>query len=104
MVMIEFQCDPGRSGNEGFGSIDERRRKSKRDDEGLADKDDDDKDEGDGKSLKYVSYGSRDDKTDLLRLDWRTKYACEDYVPDDDEDGDSTKSSHWGFFTWFIIV
>ena len=56
----------------------------------------------DGKSLTFVSYGSIDDKTDVLRLNWRTKYACEDFEDDDDES--SSKGSHWGFFTWFIIM
>ena len=104
MVIIEFQCDLTRSGNEGFETIEERRRKTKKNVEALADKDADDKDEEGEKSLTYVSYGSRDDKTDLLRLDWKTKYACEDYDDNDDEDGGSSKSSHWGLFTWFIIM
>ncbi|RAL59815.1 hypothetical protein DID88_000444 [Monilinia fructigena] len=38
---------------------------------------------------------------DILRLTWRTKHACENGPKDDKED---KKSSHWGFFTWFIIV
>ena len=67
----------------------------------MKDDPEDDK-QDDGKSLTFVSYGAIDEKTDVLRLNWRTKYACEDF--EDDDDDSSNKSSHWGFFTWFIIM
>lgn len=53
-------------------------------------------------SLTFLKYGpaSDDSDSDVLRLEWRTKHACEG--PRDDEGGST--SSHWGFFTWFIIV
>jgi hypothetical protein len=109
MAIIEFQCDLDRTGNEGFADVSARaasllgKRGAAAMGIGSLVKDDSEDDiEGDGKSLSFVSYGATDDKTDLLRLNWRTKYACEDY--EDDDDGSSNKSSHWGFFTWFIIM
>jgi autophagy-related protein 27 len=89
-AIIEFQCDKDRTGNEGAeGEDDKKKREDKKDD---------------GKetpnSLTYVSYGAVDEKLDVLRLNWRTKYACEDHV-DDEDDG---KRGGWGFFTWFILM
>ncbi|KAI5299213.1 hypothetical protein KEM56_003416 [Ascosphaera pollenicola] len=51
-------------------------------------------------SLQFISYGPVDEM-DVLRLDWITKYACEDYKDEDEQKG---KSSSWGFFTWLIIM
>lgn len=52
-------------------------------------------------SLQFISYGPLDD-IDVLRLDWITKYACEDYKDEDKQKNE--KSSSWGFFTWLIIM
>ncbi|KAI5287577.1 hypothetical protein KEM54_005889 [Ascosphaera aggregata] len=51
-------------------------------------------------SLQFISYGPVDEM-DVLRLDWISKYACEDYK---DKTDAGSKSSSWGFFTWFIIM
>jgi len=104
MVIIEFQCDLDRSGNEGFDAAHGQTIGGARtmDRGNLAKADAEDEKEDDGKSLTYVSYGSTNDKTDLLRLNWRTKYACEDF--EEDEDDSPGKNSHWGFFTWFVIM
>ena len=114
MAIIEFQCDLDRSGNEGFDAADGQTISAHTSDlfniggaramdrGNLAKADAEDEKEDDGKSLTYISYGSTDDKTDLLRLNWRTKYACEDF--EEDEDDSSGKSSRWGFFTWFVIM
>jgi hypothetical protein len=45
----------------------------------------------------------------VLRLDWRTKYACPttvDDTPSKEKDPDTTKptTKHWGFLTWLIIM
>ena len=50
-------------------------------------------------SLKFLKYGPdiADDTVDLLRLEWRTKYACEDAPKEN-------VSTGWGFFTWFILM
>lgn len=50
-------------------------------------------------SLTFVSYPGSNVKIDILRLDWRTKYACEDSKGETD-----ARKNHWGFFTWFILI
>lgn len=109
-AIIDFICDPKLTGNEGFEDAEDvvddgmgygamRRRKEEDDDEG-----DDDElpilDEG--KSLQFLSY-KLEDKYETLRLTWKTKYACEE-AADIDEPEEGKKSSHWGFFTWFLII
>ena len=123
MAIIEFVCDPERTGDEGdeteepdkSGDNDDDKKEKEGDDK---DKDNDKKDgekpqlrrrdgEETGKcqdsdaSLRFCGYSAedikKDTKTNVLRLEWRTKYACKDTKP---EDG----GSHWGFFTWFIIM
>lgn len=94
-AVIEFRCDPDRTGLEKATEAWDKRQK--REDE---DEDEDGDDEEDENSLRFVSYGLVDD-VKVLRLDWLTKYACEDYEGDDD---DANSSSHWGFFTWLIIM
>lgn len=117
-AIIEFVCDKERTGLEG----DEKDNTEHEDDPKDGDKDGDkdkDKDGGkkeeklrrrdDGKgkcedsdhSLRFCGYEkeipSQDTTVQTLRLEWRTKYACEDAPADD-------KSSHWGFFGWFFIM
>lgn len=91
-AVIEFLCDPDRTGLEG---------------------DENDKDKGKGgdkeeraepkdRSLNFISYDTaNDDKLHVLKLEWKTKYACEAV-----SGGDETPSqgNGWGFFTWFIIM
>jgi hypothetical protein len=114
-AVIKFECDLDRTGNEGFeaaegsmvsegvaGLLDQKGANATNFGAFVKDDPEDDK-QDDGKSLIFVSYGAIDEKTDVLRLNWRTKYACEDFEDDDDDDS-SRKSSHWGFFTWFIIM
>lgn len=115
---LEFLCDPARSGHEGDddGDHDEKRRR-RSDDEPDTDKDSDkdkdkDDDNGDkhkhkhndhdaGSSLRFISYRNEDDgQAGVLRLQWRTKYACEGQASHQPE---SAKGS-WGLFTWFIIM
>ncbi|KAH0543264.1 hypothetical protein FGG08_002428 [Glutinoglossum americanum] len=96
-AIVEFLCDSTTDGNDG------------------ADEGDDGKDDGDAEerrlriredekekdsSLKFLSYKplSPDSEEDVLRLEWRTKHACED------EKNSDGSSGHWGFFTWFIII
>lgn len=120
-AVIEFQCDPDRSGLEGLASgenesseeeeAEARRRLVVREDEGDKDKDDDkdkDKDKetdpNDGsdpsRSLQFESFGPVGDDTYELKLKWRTRYACDNYV----RDRKGNSSNHWGFFTWLIIM
>ncbi len=105
-AVIELLCDRKVSGNEGFeeekNSIDTEGfgRMGRRDD-------DEDSDEpelpdlDEGKNLKFISYKKEED-TEVLRLRWKTKYACEDARGS--KDPEDEKKAGWGFFTWFIIV
>jgi hypothetical protein len=51
-------------------------------------------------SLYFEDYDTTGKAEDVLTLIWRTKYACEDAK----QEKDAEKKSHWGFFTWFIIM
>jgi len=51
-------------------------------------------------SLQFVEYNTSDKDEDVLKLLWKTKWACESTKKEDDE----AKKNHWGFFTWFIIM
>lgn len=103
-AVIDFVCDPERSGLEGQEG-DKGKGKGKRAEKADDNDDSDENNEGndkskDGSSLRFISYGHEDGTdSDVLRLEWLTKYACEDFEGDDDN-----KSNSWGFFTWFIIL
>ena len=56
-------------------------------------------DDGQGGLLKFIGYALVGED-DILSLEWRTKYACEDRT----DDAGESSSGHWGFFTWFIIM
>ncbi|KAJ4288477.1 type II membrane protein [Kalmusia sp. IMI 367209] len=114
-AIIEFVCDHEREGNEGDELDDGEKEEPKEDEGGDKGEDGDKKEERrlrrrDGEtgkceesdaSLRFCGYdvetSDKDKKVQTLRLEWRTKYAC-DNAPSDGE------SSHWGFFTWFIII
>ena len=99
MAIIEFLCDKSNSGLENMPDEkgDYEKRMTKREDEKEPPKDD-----ATAPSLTFVSYGESEafKGTDLLRLTWKTKAACEDAK----EKQDAEKSNHWGFFTWFILM
>ncbi|KAJ5648980.1 uncharacterized protein N7484_002703 [Penicillium longicatenatum] len=91
-AVIDFQCDPDRSGLEGLAvTEDEAAEKRRRDGEVAKDP-----------SLTFKSFGPNDDNTYILKLDWRTRYACDNYEGGNSGSGNGSK--HWGFFTWFIII
>jgi hypothetical protein len=110
-AIIEFVCDKEKEGTE-KGELDNGGDREEDGDEGDGDNDkkqerqkrgeDDKKDkcEDSDASLRFCGYqketNNKDKKVSTLRLEWRTKYACEDAPRDE--------SSHWGFFTWFIIM
>ncbi|KAI0179921.1 autophagy-related protein 27 [Hypoxylon sp. FL1284] len=54
-------------------------------------------------SFIFNSYEPLDDNSniDVLRLTWKSKYACE---ARDDDGSDERPSPHWGFFTWLVIL
>jgi len=87
---VEFICDPSLEGNEGDST----------DKAGAAEE----KEDGDKKPseqpLQFISYDNVEgQKIGTLRLEWRTKYACEKA-----ENGGKSKSGGWGFFTWLVII
>ncbi|OJD13758.1 hypothetical protein AJ78_05808 [Emergomyces pasteurianus Ep9510] len=100
-AVIEMTCDRERTGLEGDWTG--KRVKRVAEDGSGGDKPDDKPDnkkgeQDDKKSLRFKSYGQVDNVF-VLRLDWSTKYACEDF-----EDDGNGKGNHWGFFTWLIVV
>ncbi len=95
-AVIHLQCDPKRTGNDNAEGEDGDKARRAADDQ------DDDVD--DSRDLQFVSYGKVDTKDgdmQVLRLNWRTKYACENYK---DGNGGADASKGWGFFTWFILM
>lgn len=113
-AVVSLICDKKMTGNEGFDKDNQVKSVVRRDDDDKDDDNDDGDDNGDkdgpryvqdpNNALQFVSYGEVDegkDRIDVLRLKWRTQYACEDFEGHGDED---TKKSGWGFFTWFILM
>lgn len=100
-AIVEFLCDKELTGNEGF-DVKEKRAEAE---EGEGDKNEDEitlPDLDKGKSIEFVSFKAEgEDKVKVLRLRWKTKYACEgaEAAPPPPK-----KSSSWGFFTWFLIM
>ena len=97
-AIVEFLCNK-----------DPKPKLNKREEDDNDDEDDhpedtegEEQDDGHNGKIKYLSYEEEENDTKVLRLEWSTKYACEDASSsDDDDDGGS---SHWGFFTWLIIM
>ncbi len=88
-AIVEFLCDNGQ--------IDDRRRglsvAEDEDDGGTedGDKEGEEVDDGHGGKLKLVSWDV-EEGTKVFRLDWTTKYGCEDVK----DDGTGSSSGHWG--------
>ncbi|KZZ98281.1 autophagy-related protein 27 [Moelleriella libera RCEF 2490] len=120
-AIVEFLCDPSREGTEGewetdgqYARADSAERKENGDNKdggsGGGEPNSEKQRKKDNAALVWKSYKA-EGTADVLRLTWLTKYACEkrdgDSDPDKDRDKDKDKddaSSHWGFFTWFVIV
>lgn len=112
-AIIDFQCDPDRTGLEGLKNDDDLDQvtdsKVRRNDD--EEKGGDDSNDGDDKpdtkksSLTFQSFDLVSDKEGfVLRLDWKTKYACEDYKRENPGSSGGNGGGHWGFFTWLIIM
>ena len=108
-AIIDFVCDPDRTGLEGMGEpedkseVEERELRARAEDEDDEDKGDEEEPE-DPASLRFISYRQEEDKDDtvgILRLEWKTKYACEGQT---EHESRPKGSAHWGFFTWLFIV
>ncbi|KAL4934418.1 autophagy-related protein 27 [Aspergillus undulatus] len=109
-AVIEFLCDLDRSGLEGL--VDEDPKRLLRATEGGENGGGEGDGEGDSedkapfnngtnpnRSLQFKSFGKADDDTYVLRLDWKTRYACDNYLRDS-----GSSSNHWGFLTWLIVI
>ena len=102
-AVVEFLCH--KDAEEGRRKALLTREDEEGDDDGGENKKDDERraklqtDDGEGGTLKFISYGQVGDD-EVLNLEWKTKYACEDGSGDDE----GSSSGHWGFFTWFIIM
>jgi hypothetical protein len=100
-AIIELLCNREKTGWEPI----EEPKLVKRDDKDEEDGGDDDTpEENVGSSLKVISYGEepiREEIWGILKLQWETKYACEDSSSIAPSPHDS---SGWGFFTWMIIM
>ncbi len=105
-AVVEFLCQRDEK-------LEEVRRNADDEDEGEGDDDGDDgkgaehdksgetQVDGHGGTLKLVSWEDEEEDTKVLRLEWNTKFACED---SDGTEDDGTGSAHWGFFTWLIVM
>lgn len=100
-AVIEFQCDPERSGLEGLHTEQDTEKRAGRSITALEKREDSDQEGDSSQSLQFKSFGPGDDNTYILKLDWRTKYACDNYLSDNKG---KSSGGHWGFFTWFIIM
>lgn len=103
-AIVEFICDANRTGLESLWVPPEPKHKK---DEKVDEREENGDDEVIGapsndSSLQFFRLDKDKGDADILRLTWRTKYACEEDGQKDD--GHDKRSSHWGFFTWFIIV
>lgn len=114
-AVFNFYCDRDRTGLEGLEDIDddpptsedENAEKVKR---VILTPDDNDDGNSDGapgpgdRSLRFKGF-KEEDGVYTLRLDWYTRYGCDDYVQTHPDGDDLTNGDgHWGFFAWLIIL
>lgn len=110
-AIVEFICDAEKEGTEGFNEEEKlmdmasygqmkRRANGEGEDDGEGEDEDEPLPDLDaGKALQFISYKEEGD-IGVLRLDWKTKYACEDAK----QPPAKNKKGSWGFFTWFLII
>ncbi|CZS95520.1 related to autophagy protein Atg27 [Rhynchosporium agropyri] len=101
-TIVEFICDKNLEGTENLPIPEDKYVEKLKRAEG------DDKKEGEPEkdvskepSLKFIRV-DHGDSDDTLRMEWRTKHACEDAI--NNPDPPAEKKPGWGFFTWFIII
>jgi hypothetical protein len=132
-AVVDMVCDKERTGTEGEWDSEDKydpegekeKEKERRDEEKMEEGDkkegEGDKDGGGGNkggkaddevgwterqlkkenaALVWEGY-TRQESSDTLQLTWYTKYACETSAPEVKPDD---PSSHWGFFTWMVIL
>ncbi|WPH03563.1 Hypothetical protein R9X50_00644400 [Acrodontium crateriforme] len=109
-AIIEFLCDRNLDGTEGFTEAEtDSSNITPREYKAMAKRQDGDNDDIElpdldkDKSLQFVSYKAegKEGEIDVLRLTWKTKYACEGEAS---KTPNSPAKGNWGFFTWFIII
>ncbi|KAI1002987.1 hypothetical protein K3495_g5215 [Podosphaera aphanis] len=103
-AVIEFICDESRNGTENLITPEDEyvQQKSKRNglnNTEITPSDAEDDVDFAAPSLVFKEYNQDREDVDVLHLSWRTKYACENASKLIDHE-----ESHWGFFTWFIII
>ncbi|KAH7039895.1 autophagy-related protein 27 [Microdochium trichocladiopsis] len=125
-AVVRFVCDEKREGTEGEYESEDKYDTKMADIMHSRRRDDDSDDDGKKKefqlgdleaaSLLYDSYGpsQSDSDVDVLRLTWKTKYACASRSTDpldpespgegNGDEGGAPPNNSWGFFTWFIIL
>lgn len=91
-AIVEFLCDSSEQERKNEG-------REAEDDENERNKSGEEADDEHGGLLKLLSWED-EENIKVLRLEWTTKYACEDSK----DGGNGSSSGHWGFFTWFIIM
>jgi hypothetical protein len=118
-AIVEFVCDHDKTGLEGLkaDTVGEKRRRQE--DGGKGDEEPALPDPNAGKSLQLRTYrvestggsgSTSDEEVGVLRLEWFTKYACEDTPTGGkkEEDkipaGGETSTKGWGGFTWFLVM
>lgn len=111
-AIIEFECDRNRTGLEGAEGDSRDKIDDQEDAESLVlrtaedDNKDDETTPSNNTSLEFISYrseGEGDKEFDVLRLHWKTKFACEGMTEHKPSSGNKS-GKHWGFFTWFLIM
>ena len=100
-AIVEFLCDRNRVGDENLWNGEDKYEDGKEKDRREEKEGEKEGEEDMSPSLEFVRYDTTSDKdVDVLRLKWRTKYACEDSKRELDHE----REKHWGFFTWFILM
>ncbi len=89
-AIIDFLCS-----TDDEGGTEKREEREGEDNE--EDKSEEEVDDGHGGRLKFQSYEDVEHEG-ILRLQWKTKYACEDARDS------GRKSGGWGFFSWFFFM
>ncbi|KUJ21570.1 uncharacterized protein LY89DRAFT_377990 [Mollisia scopiformis] len=103
-VIVEFICDHDLFGDENlwdpedhYESVPDKRAEG---DDTDGPKNGETQDPTGAPSLQFLKYDRSGTDMDILRLSWRTRFACLDAGDEKTRD----PNGHWGFFTWFIII
>lgn len=92
-AIVEFLCDKNRRDDRRRGPLAAEDQKNDDETGEGGDKKGKEVDDEHGGKLKLVSWDV-EEGTKVLRLDWTTKYGCEDVK----DDGPGSSSGHWGEF------